>query len=370
MGWGRLGRIKHDDEAERAPDIPSPFLCAFGFPPLKTAAKNRRPTTHIVLCNARLHCYLWCAGGNAGWGPERKALCSPTSFHPFWPLCAQERGPAPRTRSRDRFFYPRQYTSPKKHLDVALGPPGLSPFAPDAPLPPACRAAAELDRLLPADAPRVDCGPHGGFAAAAAAAARVERCGDVIAVVHASENVATDAVAAAAALLDADALGDPAALEAALSALAALPAGDWAFAAFDAATRRVAAARDPAGAAELWWGVAPDTGLLVMASTAADAAAAGCGESSTLFPAGGAFVAADAVPSSPGARGFTLVGGGFTPSPGRLLSFVDDAGDDESDSDRPHHAFRAVRAVPRIDAGGHVCGAVYRVASRPQFAVL
>ena len=226
------------------------------------------------------------------------------------------------------------------------------------------------------DTPCVDAPPHSGFAAAASPAAAVHRVGDVIAIIHQAEaaDIALDATAAAAALLDADADADASALETALASLAALSTVPWAMVAFDAGTRRVVAARDAAGGGELWWGVSPG-GLLVLASTAADAAAAGIGESSSLFPAGGAFIAADTVPSSPGARGFTLVG--VTPTPGRLLSFV--ANDDENDADdqeegaahgHHHRHFREMRAVPRLDVGGALCGAVYRVASAPRFAVI
>ena len=142
--------------------------------------------------------------------------------------------------------------------------------------------------------------------------------------------------------------------------------------AFDAASRRVLAARDAAGAAPLWWGVAPDTGLLVLTSSEADAARAGVGESSTPFPAGAVFLAAEPVPASPGPLGFVFAGGA-TPAPGRMLSFVVDAASSSSSSSedeaagvhhrRHHRHYRSVRAVPRVNAGGALCGAVYRVAS-------
>ena len=268
--------------------------------------------------------------------------------------------------------------NPPSSPDLALPPPGLSPFAPGADTSTLiCRATEELDRMMTdSDTPRVDAPAAAGFAAAASPAARVHRLGDVIAIVHTAEagDVALDATAAAAALLDTDTDADADALDTALASLASLPTAPWAMVAFDASTRRVAAARDAAGGGELWWGVSP-SGLLVLASTAADAAAAGIGENSSLFPAGGAFIAADTVPSSPGARGFTLVG--VTPAPGRLLSFVADDDDDASDDQEEgaahahaHRHFREVWAVPRLDAGGALCGAVYRVASAPRFAVL
>lgn len=53
---------------------------------------------------------------------------------------------------------------------------------------------------------------------------------------------------------------------------------------------------------------------------------------------------------------------GEHPLPGHLLSFV------ASKHPTPEGHWRGVKAVPRLDAQGNICGAVYRVASEQGLA--
>ena len=210
-----------------------------------------------------------------------------------------------------------------------------------------------MDRVLANDATarRVDLAGAGGFAAHAGPAL-VERFNDVVVIVHGAQDEA--AAAAAAACVGAGSEGEAAA---ALAALAAAADGAaFAFVAFDPATRRVVAARGGDAAPDLWWGVRGGS-LLVLATEEADVA--GCEPTATAFPAGALWASAPPAAVCPGALGFVLIEAGPTHS-GTMRSFVS-AGDAPPGAPR---RFRGVREVPRLDAGGAVCGAVYRVASQ------
>lgn len=201
---------------------------------------------------------------------------------------------------------------------------------------------------------RVDLAGAGGFAAHAGPAL-VERFNDLVVIVHGAE----DETAAAAAAAFVGAVEEDAAA-AALDALSdAAAASAFAFVAFDPATRRVVAARG--GDAALWWGVR-DGSLLVLATDEADVA--GCEPTATAFPSGALWASAPPAAVCPGALGFVLVAEGPA-AHGTMVSFVA-AGDAAGDAAAPGspRRFRGVKEVPRLDAGGAVCGAVYRVASQ------
>lgn len=186
--------------------------------------------------------------------------------------------------------------------------------------------------------------------------------------------------------------------------------GGFSFVVFDANQQRLVAARDPLGLAPLAWGV--KGGLLMLGSDPEDLA--GCEPSATAFGAGTLFVSDVATePTSPGARGFVLkadpamAAAAAAGMPGRLLSFVPSGFAAAASSppsaaaaalaaererrrrqslerrrgQRPPQApassskgaaaaaaagsssWRGIRAVPRLNAEGVMCGAVYRVAS-------
>ncbi|EFN54932.1 hypothetical protein CHLNCDRAFT_134667 [Chlorella variabilis] len=145
--------------------------------------------------------------------------------------------------------------------------------------------------------------------------------------------------------------------EAALRALAQVQ-GSFAFVVYDAVTRRVWAARDAAGVQPLFWGVTEDNRLVFGTDPQK---LDGCNPTATPFPAGTLFASHDAtLCHSPGTHGWVIRG--EHPLPGELLSFVASA------RPTPAHHWKQVKAVPRMDAEGHICGAVYRVASEPGLA--
>lgn len=87
---------------------------------------------------------------------------------------------------------------------------------------------------------------------------------------------------------------------------------------------------------------------------------AACNPTATAFPGGTMF--ASECPEqaySPGERGWVLPGAADDYWPGHLLSFV-------RADDNAH--FRSVRAIPRITSKGQLCGAVFRVGSKPDLA--
>lgn len=143
--------------------------------------------------------------------------------------------------------------------------------------------------------------------------------------------------------------------EAALKALSRVT-GSFAFVVYDSLARRVWAARDAEGVQPLYWGVTGDSRLVFGTDPRK---LDGCAPTATPFPAGTLFASHDAtLCHSPGTRGWVIRGD--HPLPGQLLSFVA--------SKRPtaQKRWREVKAVPRMDAEGHICGAVYRVSSEPQ----
>lgn len=140
--------------------------------------------------------------------------------------------------------------------------------------------------------------------------------------------------------------------EAALRALSRVQ-GSFAFVLFDSLTKRVWAARDAEGVQPLFWGVTDDNRLVF--GTHPDKLD-GCNPTASPFPAGTLYASHDpTLCHSPGGKGWVIRG--EHPLPGHLLSFV------PSRVQTATHHWRGVKAVPRIDAEGHICGAVYRVAS-------
>ena len=184
--------------------------------------------------------------------------------------------------------------------------------------------------------------------------------------------------------------------------------GGFSFVVYDANQQRLVAARDPLGLAPLAWGV--KDGLLLLGSDPEDLA--GCEPSAVAFGPGTFFVSGATAPASPGARGFVLRDGpaaAAAAGTGRLLSFVPSvaarpapaaafAAALEAERERrrrrslerlrrrggqeppqaPVSSQRAaagaaagssapswcgIRAVPRLNADGVMCGAIYRVAS-------
>lgn len=137
--------------------------------------------------------------------------------------------------------------------------------------------------------------------------------------------------------------------------------GPFAFVVYDAFTHRVLAARDRQGSQKLYWGVTPQ-GRVQFASDIRDLAA--CLPTATAFPAGSIFVSASvSKASSPGPQGWTI---DSRMVPGTLSSFVPRLPKPpkaDSKADSQPASFRSVRAVPRINSQGCLCGAVYRVAS-------
>lgn len=130
--------------------------------------------------------------------------------------------------------------------------------------------------------------------------------------------------------------------------------GSFAFVIYDAARRRVLAARDPAGAQPLFWGATPD-GQLMFGSCLEDLAA--CNPTATSFPPGTLFASERHMMAySPGDKGWVIEG--TEDYPGQLLSFLK--------ADAEH--WRTVKAIPRITSKGVMCGAVYKVASQPDIA--
>ncbi|PSC72327.1 stem-specific TSJT1-like [Micractinium conductrix] len=141
--------------------------------------------------------------------------------------------------------------------------------------------------------------------------------------------------------------------EAALHALSRVH-GSFAFVVYDSVAKRVWAARDAEGVQPLFWGVTDDNRLVF--GTDANKVD-GCNPTASPFPAGCLFASHDAtLCHSPGARGWVIKGDHSLP--GTLLSFLPSA--------KGTHSWRGVKAVPRMDAEGHICGAVYRVSSEAQ----
>jgi hypothetical protein len=140
--------------------------------------------------------------------------------------------------------------------------------------------------------------------------------------------------------------------EAALRALSRVQ-GSFAFVLYDSLTKRVWAARDAEGVQPLFWGVTDDNRLVFGTHPSK---LDGCNPTATPFPAGTLYASHDpTLCHSPGFKGWVIRG--EHPLPGHLLSFV------PSKVQTATHHWRGVKAVPRIDAEGHICGAVYRVAS-------
>lgn len=135
----------------------------------------------------------------------------------------------------------------------------------------------------------------------------------------------------------------------ALQALS-LMKGRFSWIIYDAGQRRVMMARDRDAREPLFWGRTPQ-GSFVVGSRLDDLA--DCSPTATAFPAGSLYVSAGttrAVHDGVGALGWVMPGDSW---PGQVRSFVP----------ARNHQFRKVRAVPRINSRGAMCGAVYRVAS-------
>lgn len=125
--------------------------------------------------------------------------------------------------------------------------------------------------------------------------------------------------------------------------------GRFAWIIYDAGQRRVLAARDPdVNGHPLFWGLTPDHRFM-LGSRLSDLE--DCRPTATAFPSGSLFTSAGysrAVQT--GELGWVMPGDLW---PGRVHSFME----------KKDHTYRAIRAVPRINSHGAMCGAVYRVAS-------
>lgn len=143
--------------------------------------------------------------------------------------------------------------------------------------------------------------------------------------------------------------------DATLAALAKVQ-GSFAFILYDSATHTMWAARDQKGEQEMWWGVSPD-GTFMLATHEA-ALEDLCQPSATPFPAGCMFKShGTGTLYEPGTWGFVLPNSEALVHPESLLmSFIE--------GQEGH--FRGVKAVPRVNERGVLCGAVYRVASEIQ----
>jgi len=131
--------------------------------------------------------------------------------------------------------------------------------------------------------------------------------------------------------------------------------GGFAFVLYDRKRHRLVAARDAAGHEELYWGVASDGegGSSLMFASSAECPALGeCAFSSTLFPKGTVLLSQGGVAWR--SKTPSLVSGPHHPGTAALHSFA-----------RPE---RPVRAVPRLNSSGMLCGAVFRVESIPDLA--
>lgn len=127
--------------------------------------------------------------------------------------------------------------------------------------------------------------------------------------------------------------------------------GGFAFILFDRARRRLVAARDAAGEEELYWGVCSDGeegGVLCFSDAINTPAMEECMFSATQFPKGMVLVAQGSVAWRAPA-GSKMAVGPSRPGVSKLHSFT-----------RPQNP---VRAVPRINSSGALCGAVFRVDS-------
>jgi hypothetical protein len=126
--------------------------------------------------------------------------------------------------------------------------------------------------------------------------------------------------------------------------------GGFAFVMFDRARHRLVAARDAAGEEDLFWGVCSDgeEGGVLCFSDTLNPAMEECMFSATQFPKGMVLVAQGSVAWRAPA-GSRLAVGPARPGTSKLHSFT-----------RPQNL---VRAVPRVNSSGALCGAVFRVDS-------
>lgn len=121
--------------------------------------------------------------------------------------------------------------------------------------------------------------------------------------------------------------------------------GSFAVILFDRVRRNLLVARDRMGAQGLYWGCGKD-GALMIADNVVNLSE--CIPTATLFPPGCVYAnSGHSYFEFPGNSGWTCSSGESWP--GRLQSFA-----------RPG---RPVRAVPRVNSRGQLCGAVYKVAS-------
>ena len=127
--------------------------------------------------------------------------------------------------------------------------------------------------------------------------------------------------------------------------------GGFAFILFDRKRHRLVAARDAAGEEDLFWGVCSDGeegGVLCFSDTLNTPAMEECMFSATQFPKGMVLVAQGSVAwrAPPGSK---MAVGPSRPGVSKLHSFT-----------KPQNP---VRAVPRVNSSGALCGAVFRVDS-------
>lgn len=126
--------------------------------------------------------------------------------------------------------------------------------------------------------------------------------------------------------------------------------GGFAFVLFDRAKHRLVAARDAVGKEDLFWGVCSDgeEGGVLCFSDTLNAAMDECMFSATQFPKGMVLVSQGTV-AWRAPKGSKMACGPAAPGCSTLHSFT-----------RPKNL---VRAVPRVNSSGAMCGAVFRVDS-------
>jgi len=126
--------------------------------------------------------------------------------------------------------------------------------------------------------------------------------------------------------------------------------GGYAFVLYDLKRHRLVVARDGEGKQDLFWGVGADGAdgsSLMFATDQASEVMDDCSPSATQFPRGAVLISQGGVAWRSKTKGLTC--GPYNPGQSAIYSFA-----------RPE---KPVRAVPRINSSGMLCGSVFRVES-------